>query len=203
MAALWPLAGRSVGLGRALVTLVDTGYSAEAFPTARAIFEVNRMIEVFANPAGEGLARQWLAGKPPKPSTIAKALNRIHADKNADPASKNRRELAAELYEALSEAGHASRTSMELSVSHSLRELTMGPSTDWGIRAYYVGSAGAVVREIASSAGLVLGVAFGSSFHNEHIVPQLERLAAIDSEHPFPPEHLRNAPLEFEEVEGI
>lgn len=50
MAALWPLAARSVGLGRALVDLVDLGYCAEAFPTARSVYEVNRLLLVFAHP---------------------------------------------------------------------------------------------------------------------------------------------------------
>jgi len=199
MAALWPLGGRSVALGRALVTLVELGYSAETFPTARAIFEVNRMIQVFANPAGEGLARRWLAGKTPKPSTVASALHRISTDEDGDVAAHRRQ--TAELYRMLSEGGHTSRGSMDLSISHSLRELTMGPTDDWGIRAYYVGWAGAIIWEIASSVGLILGLAFGSRFYEEHVDPRLKSLAAVDAEFPFPQEHLRNTPLEFESRE--
>jgi hypothetical protein len=60
-----------------------------------------------------------------------------------------------------------------------------------------------IVWEIAASVGAALGVAFGRRFHEEHVVPQLEGLAVIDLEHPFPPEHLRKDPMEFEEVEGV
>jgi hypothetical protein len=154
---------------------------------------------LFSNPEGEDLARRWLEGKTPRPSTVRKALRRIEkADlQQTRSGGDGTTDLEEELYGALSRTGHASRASMELSTSHSLRELTIGPSVDWGMRAYYVSWAGAVVWEITFTVGIVLRIGFGSRFHVEHIAPVLERLETLDVEDPMPREDLRNAPLEF------
>lgn len=109
--------------------------------------------------------------------------------------------LEAKLYDLLSAAGHSSRRSMGLSISHSLREFTVGPTNDWGVRAYYVAWAGAVLWEIIYAVGHAFGVGLGAAFHEEYVAPMLERLAHLDTEHPLPQEHLRNSPLEFEYVE--
>jgi hypothetical protein len=206
-AALWPLAGRSLSLGRALVHLVERGFCSEAFPVARTVHETNRLLRTFAHPDGADLARQWLDGKTPKPSAITRALNRFEADDDRRrveageaPAPPKRGE-AIKLYRELSEAGHAARGSMRRSFSHSLRELVIGPNPDFAVRAYHVSWAGAVVWEIGFHASMVLAFGVGQRFRADYLQPLLDRLKAVDSLHPFPQEHVRSHPLELVEVE--
>lgn len=205
-AAIWPLAARSLSLGQALLTLVEAGYCAEAFPTARSIFETNRLLRVFCHPGEEGLVRQWLEGRTPKPSKVLRALRRI------DRADDERRATAGEapvppdqgeeakVYDLLSATGHASRESMDPSISHSLREIVIGPNPDYGMRAYHVSWAGHVLWEILFHVGMVFAIGMGTRFYHETIEPLLDAVADLDVSDPFPEEHLRSTPVEYVET---
>jgi hypothetical protein len=205
-AAVWPLAMRALSLGRALVYLVRGGYGVESFPTVRSIHEANRLLIVFCRPGGEQLTKQWLEGRTPKPSTIAKAMERIgkseserRVSEGLDPIEPDGG-ITAKLYRALSEAGHTSRESMDWSLSHSQRTAVIGPDPDYGVRAYHVELAAAVVWEIVFAVGHALYNGYGSEILDDLVHPLLDRLAGLDTSDPFPRDHVRMRPIEFEEI---
>ena len=59
--AIWKLSGQSLALTRAYVDLLKDGYTAQTWPTMRAIHEANRLLGAVADPDEDGIVRRWLA----------------------------------------------------------------------------------------------------------------------------------------------
>lgn len=200
--AIWPVACRSLSLGKALISLVEAGYCVEAFPTARSIFETNRLLWVFCDERGTDLTKQWLDGKPPTPSKIKSTLRRweiadVEAGGETIPGPTSD-ELHGQLYSILSETGHTSRESTSRSISFSLREVVIGPTPDYAMRAYYVSWAGHVVWEILHTAGLAIALGFGEDLHQEFVAPALEQVKAFNNLDHVPAGFERSTPAEFQ-----
>jgi hypothetical protein len=201
--ALWQLSARSISLAHGLLLQVEAGLCAESFPTARAIFEANRLIEVFLDRNETDLLHQWLNDVPPKPATVQRAIDRIDARYDAmlvragerPPAS--RRRLAKQLYAALSESAHLRRSNTQLAVSSSLRTLVVGPDPDWGRRAYFVGWAGEVVWEVARVFFMAQTLAGGSRLVEPVEREVLAEIKAAAVRFPIGESHQRNGTLEL------
>jgi hypothetical protein len=65
-AAVWIVAGRCLGLSSALMDLLDSGYGAEAMPTARALHEATRLLDAFTDDGDDSLLTRWLADEDQK-----------------------------------------------------------------------------------------------------------------------------------------
>jgi hypothetical protein len=195
---------RALSLGRALVHLVRGGYGVETFATARSIHETNRLLIVFCEPSEEQLTRQWLDGKTPKPSTVARAVKRVDEARSRRRGSEGLEPLPPEggmnarLYAALSEGGHTSRKSMDRSIAYAQRTAVIGPNPDFGVRAYYAQWAVSVVWEIVFAVGHTLLIGYGSKFYGEVLQPLLDQLRDLTDRDPVPQEHVRMGPIEFE-----
>lgn len=203
--ARWLLAGRSLSLSSALIYLVREGFCSEAFPTGRSIHEVNQMLRVFCYPQGGELVKRWLDGKTPKPKTVQKIARQIEVDENRTRAAEGLPPIprgedeGRKLYDALSDGGHVSRSSLDSSISYSMRTLGIGPTVDFGMRAYYVSWVGGVVWETTYVVSLALATVFGTRFHGEHLQPLLDRLSDIEAHDAFPDGSTWRSPVEFEE----
>lgn len=201
--ALHLLCGRSLSLGFSLLCQVEAGFGLEAYPTARAIHEANRMIMVFEDPEESGLLRQWLDGRPLKPQTVRKALDRVFERENLHRRAKGLEEipslikLDAELYGYLSKSGHLVRESLAGSVSHTTRRMVIGQNPEYAVRAHFVAWAGEVVIEIAHVVGGVLNRLAGRNFRADCMVPLWEELEAVCEANPLPDDIARDVPAEF------
>ncbi len=60
-AAAWVIAGRCIGLARAMLSLLRDGYAAEAIPTARGLHEATRLLDAVADDEEVELLGRWLA----------------------------------------------------------------------------------------------------------------------------------------------
>ena len=59
-AAIWLVAGRSLGMLHAFIVQIAAGVCTEALVTARAMHEANRLLFIFSQREGEELLRVWL-----------------------------------------------------------------------------------------------------------------------------------------------
>jgi hypothetical protein len=59
-AAAWLIAGRCIGVARAMLTLLNAGYAAEVVLTARALHEATRLLDAVADDDDPELLRRWL-----------------------------------------------------------------------------------------------------------------------------------------------
>ena len=114
--AIWKLAGESIGAARALVDLLNAGYTTQTFPTMRAIHESNRLLGAVADLEEEEIAKRWLADEEVKQSEAREAEQR-QADRIAgqmkaagvEPPPEVQ-QLTRTVYRSLSKAAHHQRS---------------------------------------------------------------------------------------------
>lgn len=204
--ALWSLCNRDVSLALNVVGQVEAGYGVEIYPTVRAIHEANRLIAVFADREEDALLRRWIRGETPKPAAVRKAMSRSLDRENArrrasgETPIKPMREVEERIYKALSQGGHLARDSLALSVSHSRRMMVVGPTPDWGVRAYFTSFVGGVVAELIWACGRANAVAVGTDLAVQFYDWANGELERVEKAHPWPSEHFRLSPMEVEVV---
>ena len=196
-AAIWQMAGRCIGLGRALLDLLRLGYCGETIVLARAIHECTRLLSVFGEQGEDELLRKWLADEDDewvKPGEVRKAMER--ADERMAQAMREAGVDAIQsqvpqsrtMYDYLSRAGHSRRVSVQDSVENDLRRMATGPHPNPVRRAAYVGWGGAVIEEITLFVGEALAPFFGDGFYEKQIKSLLQSYQAIRQAAPLDPD---------------
>ena len=189
IAACWQMAGRCIGLARALVDLAALGYCAELAPLVRSLHEANRLLIAFAEPEGSNALRRWLAGKQVRAGEIREAIEQAEiarAQLVTDVELAPTVELSRRMHGRLSQADHHDRAWVQDAVIADERRMATGPHPDAARRAAYVGWAGTLVEETVSDVGVTLGALLqGEGFYMAHVKPLLQALEAVRKEFPL------------------
>src|SRR5436190_1081842 len=61
--AVWKLSGESISLAVVLVDMLGRGYTAQTWPTMRAIHEANRLLSAVTDVHEERICRRWLSSQ--------------------------------------------------------------------------------------------------------------------------------------------
>jgi hypothetical protein len=69
-AAVWQMAGRCLGIARALICLVEQGFTAEMLHLGRAPHEATRLLSALGDREEDALLLQWLAGEYVSPGAV-------------------------------------------------------------------------------------------------------------------------------------
>jgi hypothetical protein len=114
-AAVWVMAGRCIGLSRAVLVLLRDGFGAEAAAEARTLHEATRLLDALADEDEPELLERWLADDDKqwvRPWETREARERMRERLEAALSEGKRRaeearraELAAQLEEAMRSAG--------------------------------------------------------------------------------------------------
>jgi len=184
--AVWQMAGRCIGLARALLYLVRAGFCAESIPTARALHEADRLLDAFADPDEDELLLQWLRDTnwiPPRDARKARGrieekLDEAMSDAGMPPL-RGTVDLSGDLYGRLSGAGHHRRPFVAEAVSVPLRQMATGPHPDPIHRATYVEWAGHVIEEAVQTVGDAFVRFYGPAFFNKQVGPLVSSFKAI------------------------
>jgi hypothetical protein len=197
-AAMWQLAGRTLGFARAHVALTEAGIGDEALPTARGVHEASRLLEAVSIIGETEIAWRWLADDEdrfPKPHEVRAAIERFEIELNnmlaaeGEETVQTTRDLSAALYRRMSGVSHNRRYAIGAVVDTSLRMMPRGPHPKAFGRASAVTYAGTIVAEAVSMAGLhltsFLGETAGPGWLRTVLQPALATLTAVDDTHPL------------------
>ena len=135
-AAIWLVAGRSLGMLHAFIVQIAAGVCTEALVTARAMHEANRLLFIFSQREGEELLRVWLDDegrfdyvKPGQArtaqSTFEEMLNSVLEGKGL-PAIRASKDLNERMYDMLSRTAHNRRSSCLDTVWLPARQMAYG-----------------------------------------------------------------------------
>lgn len=195
-AALWQMAGRSIGIARLICDSLRLGYTAEVLHLARALHEADRLLDVFALAEGTDLLRKWLADDGNdwvRPGEVRKALAEFEdrlATKMTElglPTLEKAQEKSKSMYDLQSRAAHHRRKWTQDAVLPELRTMIQGPSHHWGRRAVTTAAMLAVVEESVMSVGDALSPFFPGGWYDEHIKPFLTTFETIRIAQPLEP----------------
>jgi hypothetical protein len=195
-AAVWQMAGRSVGLSRACLDLMRLGYCAEVIPLARTLHEANRLVQTFAQRNEDELLRIWLADegrhKWVRPKQAREAIERAEDKLNdlmrrhgAD-APGTTTELSIEIYDQFSRAAHNRRAWVQDAVSADLRQMATGPHRSPVRRAGTLAAIGGTLEEAVQLVGDALAATFyGTTFWTTNVQPHVKSFEALRATHPL------------------
>ena len=180
--AIWKLAGESLGLTRALVDLLQDGYTGQTWPTMRAIHEANQLLGAVADPDEVKIADRWLANKAINQSEARDAAQR-QAERIAEameaaglePLTTNVGELAKVIYSGMSKAAHHRREVVDEMVDLERRVMIYGADPRPERRLEFTIFAGTLVQEVLLKVGDALSVLYGAGFYERHLRPMLTR----------------------------
>jgi hypothetical protein len=190
--AIWKLSGESLAHARAYVGMLQGGYTAQAWPTMRAIHEAHRLLGAVVDPDEERIVRRWLADQEVKQAE-ARAAEEREADRIAaqmkeaglDPPAVDVAGLSRTIYSGVSKAPHHRRSVVDESVDAEARRFTYGTDPDPARRLEFVIFASALINEVLLKVGDALCALWGrpASFI-EHLQPMLrqfeEMVEALD-----------------------
>lgn len=190
-AAVWQMAGRCLGIARALSCLVEQGFTAEVLHLGRALHEATRLLSALGDPEEDALLRKWLAGEYVSPGAVRAAEERYEQRLAAAMAAESRSELprtgpvTKKIYTKMSEAGHHQRSAVEGDVAPLLRTMVRGPDPTWERRAAAAFVALSVVGEAIDSVGDALALFHGRAWYDEHVRPFWASFEALAREQPL------------------
>lgn len=200
-AAIWQVAGRSIGFARGLLALAAEGYGDEALPMARAAHESNRMLQAVSDPEEMVIVQRWLEDhnkRYVRAGDARDAVERIEQRMNermkvagAEPLGTTIG-LSRQLYHRMSLVAHIRRQGIEQIVSSKLRRMSRGRHPDPVGRALAVESHGRVVEETVSLVGDSLSRFFGAAFYDTTLRPMLASFEAVREAAPLDPDTLRS-----------
>lgn len=181
--ATWKLSGESLAHSRTLLSMLRDGYTAQTWPTMRAIHESNRLLGAVVDPEEERIAERWLADQEVKQHEAREAEER-EAERIAEQMKEAGLEpmvvdvagLARTIYSGMSKAAHHRRAVVDESVDAEARAFTYGTDPDPARRLEFVIFAGALVQEVLLKVGDALCALWGRpDFFLEHLEPMLQR----------------------------
>jgi hypothetical protein len=179
--AIWKLAGESIGAARALVDLLDAGYTTQTFPMMRSIHESNRLLSAVADLEEEEIAERWLADKEVKQSEAREAEQR-QADRIAEQMKAagvepppEVQQLTRTVYRGLSKAAHHQRSVVDEAIDFEAGAMIYGPDPRTARRLEFVIFAGTLIQEVLLKVGDALCVLWGPGFYDRHLRPMLQR----------------------------
>jgi hypothetical protein len=91
-AAVWQMAGRCLGIARALICLLEQGFTAEVLHLGRALHEATRLLSALGDREEDALLRKWLAGEYISPGSVRAAEERYEQRLAAAMAAEGRSE---------------------------------------------------------------------------------------------------------------
>ncbi len=217
-AATWRVAGRCIGLARALISLLRSGFGAEVAPVGRTLHEATRMLSVLGDSEEPGLMRRWLDDEWLRPTEMRAAGARQHARVNKGaaqslaaaraagdneavaaikrlskgPNPQQVSDMSRAIYEVLSRISHNRRSGMSDAYSNDERLMACGPHPDPLIRAEYVHWGFSVVEEAVLHVGNAISALMPHhrSF-TTMIRPIVMKLHEARAAHPLDPASLR------------
>lgn len=179
--ATWKLAGESIGAARALIDLLNAGYTTQTFPTMRAIHESNRLLGVVADPEEEEIAKRWLADREVKQSEAREAEQR-QADRIAERMKAagvepppEVKQLTQKVYRGLSKAAHHQRSVVDEAIDFEAGVMIYGPDPRTARRLEFVIFTGTLIQEVLVKVGDGLCALRGPGFYDGHLLPMLKR----------------------------
>jgi hypothetical protein len=190
-AAVWQMAGRCLGMARALICLVERGFTAEVLHLGRALHEATRLLSALGDPEEDALLRKWLAGEYVSPSAVRAAEERYEQRLAAAMAAEGRSELprtgpiTKKIYTKMSEAGHHQRPAVEGDVAPLLRTMVRGPDPTWERRAAAASVTLSFVGEAIDSVGDALARFHGRAWYDEHVRPFWASFEALARKQPL------------------
>jgi hypothetical protein len=169
--AIWKLGGQSIGLARALVELLSAGYTAQTWPTMRAIHEANRLLGTVSDPEEEEITERWLADREVK-QREARAAEQRQAERIAEqmevaglePLKTDVGELSQTLYRGMSKAAHHQSSVVDEIVDPVQRTVIYGVDPRPRQRLEFAIFAGALIQEVLLKVGDALCVLYGPDF---------------------------------------
>ena len=184
--AIWKLSGQSLALARALIALLQDGYTNQTWPIMRAIHEADRLLGAVADLEEEGTVGRWLEDKEVKPRETRAAEQR-QADRlseqmeavGLEPLAADVEQLLATVYGGMSKAAHLRRSVVDESVDDEARTMVYGPDPDPSLRFEFAIFAGALIEEVLLKVGDALCVLYGPGFYREHLTPVLRRFRQV------------------------
>jgi hypothetical protein len=202
-AAIWLVAGRSLGLLRTLLIEIEAGVCTEAMVCGRALHEANQILLCFCNPEEEELVRIWLEDEGKhgyvKPGAARESharfeeqLDEAMARIGAEPLGRTK-PLTEDLYDKLSRTAHNRRESCEDSVSNPGRQMAYGVHPSPVRRAGYASWAAAVTGEVLNCVGDAMRAFYGQGFFGEKIQPLIKSVEAVTESAPLDPDSIREA----------
>ena len=199
-AAIWQVAGRSIGYARSVLILARAGHGDEALPLARALHECDRLLEALADPGEQELVRRWLEDADDRHvrprearaavERIEQRVNREMRDAGAEPLLTTIA-LTRQLYDRMSAVAHNRRKATQSVVSEPLRTMSRGKHRSVFGRVAAVRMLGGVVEEAVTSVGDGLAQIFGSAFYRDTVRPMVQSFEAIRREMPLDQASLR------------
>ncbi len=190
-AAVWQMAGRCIGIARALISLIDQGFSAEVLHLGRALHEASRLLSALGNPDEDELLCKWLDGDYVSPGVVRGAEQRYEERLAAAMIAEGKQELprtgpvTKHIYAKMSEAAHHQRAAVEGEVAPLLRTMPRGPDPTWERRATAASVMLSVVGEGIDAAGEAIARFHGAAWYDEHVAPYWAAFEALAREQPL------------------
>jgi hypothetical protein len=195
-AAIWALAGRCLGVLRAILVQVEAGVCCEVLVTGRGLHEALQLLLVVSLPPEEAILRKWLddAGKHEHATPglarkandrLGKKLGELAAAAGSDEVVPDMAAVAGDLYDLLSRAGHNRRQAVLDAVSVPLRRMTVGYDPDPLERALYTSWATTMTSEVVAFVGDALDLFIQMDFAAKVVQPLQQRIADVRRSHPL------------------
>lgn len=194
--AVWQAAGRCISLARAMLVLLEAGFSAEAVVLGRTLHEADRLLNALADDSEDELLNTWLADAGRDYVTAKNArLAHERAEAQIDellaerglPTIESTIEHSRELYDWFSKAAHNRRGWVQENVSPPLRTMIRGPQPPER-RAGTVEVLGHTLEEAVNCVGEALGRFYGPDFRKAKIAPLVDSFYAIREASPLMPD---------------
>ena len=198
-AAVWQLAGRCIGLGRAVVALLRATFCAETLVMARALHECTRLLEALEDVEdGDALLVKWLADndqayvRPVEARRAERRAEKRHREdmiaSGAHPSGaseKSSADLSADLYDHLSWFGHNRRKATRDFVDIAGHTMVRGPHHDPVVVASYVAYAGEAIEEMLLAVGHALSRFIGVNYLADRLFPLQNALRSARRDAPL------------------
>jgi hypothetical protein len=190
-AAVWQMAGRCIGIARALISLIEQGFTAEVLHLGRALHEASRLVSTLGDPNEDELLCKWLDGDYVSPGVVRVAEQRYEERLAAVMIAEGKPELARtgpvtkHIYTKMSEAAHHQRAAVEGEVSPLLRTMARGPDPTWERRAVAASVMLSVVGEGIDAAGEAIALFHGAAWYDEHVAPYWAAFDVLAREQPL------------------
>ena len=132
--AVWKLSGQAIAFARALVELLDRGYTGQTWALMRAIHEVDRLLVAVTDESEERIVRRRLANQEVKQKDAREAEQRQAtrvseqmAEAGHEPIGQDVAELSRQIYRVMSAAAHHQRVIVDEAIDHQNRTMIYGP----------------------------------------------------------------------------
>ena len=202
-AAAWLLAGRVLGLLRALYAQVEAGVCNESIVTVRALHEANRVLFAFGMPGSDDLVRVFLDDegkhgyvKQGAARDAEARFEKLLADTmeaQGLPRLPGVGDKAEELYDRYSRFAHNRRSTILDQYAAGERRMAYGYHPSPFRRAAYVNLAASMTVDAVNMVGDAFGMFYPPGFYSDHVIPVRESIEAVRSTCPLDAPSIRAA----------